>query len=707
MKKLFESTWFLALLTGLISIGWLPIKAQSCYIRFQDASGVSPSQDQIESLENAACRLIDSFPAIYQDSFRVFDFGFYLHNEFTDGGYPEAFQLAIDDAQSQSPYYLLFGKQTDQSGVYTRFWVDLRLPDEGEFSCINEMSAYLRQDVENKLELTANNVHLENNNSPDQFHLAELAAMNSLTTFIWNTVACCDPVNNNRSFSSCSACVFTPRELLQIQKSKRLLFDFAFVLNDPEYIEDSIAAFNLKSLRNQSAPLDITIEFGDGIAVDLDSFANQVIEDQKAFLNNQFGLIPSVAIHTFKYPRDCGTFEEKWNDYLSDGAELKFFISFVNTDNEFGVLGFHTTSNYNWSSEGDFRDAENEQLMKDELEGMKEVMTTYKKSCEELLNASASYAGASYYIGQDKYPFQNEQQMRQAIDLYEDAFHGLNEAWYDFHIYWLKEFEATYLEYNDWSECWMGCRIRAKWRTTSNLCGETIHTILDICGLEPTVLGPICDGTNAVLYLISGDLSNATLSAAALVPIAGYGANGIKYGGRLWKTLDGGLGGSLSFAAKASGAVHWVGGSGKLRNLIVKHNIKYLFNGVELVYDATKHEIHHLIPWEHCKQLTQHPIMKKLAIKGWHASDPFINGFTIPKRLPNGTLFHATHYEYNKWVENALNLLDDFPAEQLYSKMEKLSDLLKLKIEDACQKGKKLNDYFKETKIFELDDLSI
>jgi len=35
----------------------------------------------LKDLEAAACRLIDSLPAEFRDSFKVFDFGFYLHNE--------------------------------------------------------------------------------------------------------------------------------------------------------------------------------------------------------------------------------------------------------------------------------------------------------------------------------------------------------------------------------------------------------------------------------------------------------------------------------------------------------------------------------------------------------------------------------------------------------------------------------------------------
>jgi len=108
----------------------------SCYVQLEDASGYTPTSEQLAELEAAACALIDSFPAEFRDSFRVYDFGFYLHQEVTEGGYPEPFAKKILEVQDSSPYYLMFGKQTDRSGVYTRFWVEVKLPNSGIFSCL-------------------------------------------------------------------------------------------------------------------------------------------------------------------------------------------------------------------------------------------------------------------------------------------------------------------------------------------------------------------------------------------------------------------------------------------------------------------------------------------------------------------------------------------------------------------------------------------
>ncbi len=104
--------------------------AQDCYIRLSNPSGLNTDSYQVR-LNTAACQLVDSFPAAFQDSFKVYDFGFYLHNEVMEGGYPALFAEKVAEIAGMSAYYLIFGKQTDSEGVYTRIWVDLKLPETG------------------------------------------------------------------------------------------------------------------------------------------------------------------------------------------------------------------------------------------------------------------------------------------------------------------------------------------------------------------------------------------------------------------------------------------------------------------------------------------------------------------------------------------------------------------------------------------------
>lgn len=57
---------------------------------------------------------------------------------------------------------------------------------------------------------------------------------------------------------------------------------------------------------------------------------------------------------------------------------------------------------------------------------------------------------------------------------------------------------------------------------------DGVQVGLDIVGLIP-VVSIAADGANALIYTARGDYSSAALSAAAMVPFAGWGAKGVKY----------------------------------------------------------------------------------------------------------------------------------------------------------------------------------
>jgi len=120
-------------LLGLVVILGGNLFAQDCYIRLADPSGLNTDAYQAD-LEAAACELVAASPQEFQNDFKVYDFGFYLHNGVMQGGYPALFTEKVAEIAQMSDYYLIFGKQTDVDGVYTRIWVDLKLPQDS-ISC--------------------------------------------------------------------------------------------------------------------------------------------------------------------------------------------------------------------------------------------------------------------------------------------------------------------------------------------------------------------------------------------------------------------------------------------------------------------------------------------------------------------------------------------------------------------------------------------
>ena len=67
---------------------------------------------------------------------------------------------------------------------------------------------------------------------------------------------------------------------------------------------------------------------------------------------------------------------------------------------------------------------------------------------------------------------------------------------------------------------------------------RSLHTLLDLAGLIP-VVGEVFDGVNAAWYGAEGDYLDAGLSAAAMVPLAGWAATGGKLGIKTVHTVDG------------------------------------------------------------------------------------------------------------------------------------------------------------------------
>ncbi|GAA3357923.1 hypothetical protein [Saccharopolyspora gregorii] len=70
-----------------------------------------------------------------------------------------------------------------------------------------------------------------------------------------------------------------------------------------------------------------------------------------------------------------------------------------------------------------------------------------------------------------------------------------------------------------------------KTEDTSNPLSDIGHFVLDLGGLIPGI-GELADGANASWYAAEGDYTNAGLSAAAMIPFAGWGATGGKLLGK-------------------------------------------------------------------------------------------------------------------------------------------------------------------------------
>lgn len=697
------------LLITFLSVFLLNItNSQNCYEVIADMSGIDISSYQSE-LEAVACELVEAFPEEFQNQFKVYDYGFFRMNEFMQGGFQTVWDKVIDDIPT--PYYLVFGKQSDQTGIYTKFWVDIKLPDTGAFECLGFSSGTVRQDIVNKYNIKANEIYKNYGKAFQNYSTVEIEVIHSLKEFIEEKINCCEQAMPSRSSSSCLSCIFSPDELFKLQLSYLFIIDPVYITNDPDYLDVSSIASNENRSSNDS--LNIDIKFLDEQESSLDEFIFLYKNVQITDIFDRTGISTDISVHTFKYPRDCGAFSEKWNQYQDDESEYKVFISLINFNNEVGALGYHSTVQ---SLGGGNRSANNADILEDEMLGINQITEDFGSTCDDLLHPLASMLASSGTMINRFAPaiVTDPEVQRINYEVFEEAKNRFEEASYEIGIYWAREYEVVKKKMNcsDWN--WSICAIHAKWRTTDNICGEVVHTLLDICGLFP-VVGEVCDVTNAVLYFSSGDLTNATLSSVAVVPIAGYGAFGVKYGGKLWRPVTGcvteGRSGAnycrlLSFIVSKEGLIKWRGKNGQLRDIIVKNDVRYAFNGIDLIYDGTKHNAHHLIPWEKCINEKNKELMKELATRGWHPNNPSLNGLVVPKMLPNGSVFHyGNHKAYNDWIEKILPELESLPKNQLMNKIQAFNNHLKYLIQDAYQKNMSINSYFKDLEKIKIEDL--
>ncbi len=74
---------------------------------------------------------------------------------------------------------------------------------------------------------------------------------------------------------------------------------------------------------------------------------------------------------------------------------------------------------------------------------------------------------------------------------------------------------------------------RAAWNVTTGYA----HDVLDVAGLVPGA-GEPADLINGVLYTLRGDKTNAALSFAGMLPIAGIGATGAKWAKNAFRLSD-------------------------------------------------------------------------------------------------------------------------------------------------------------------------
>lgn len=118
---------FLSSFSSMIGQGSNP-----AFVFLPDMTGYS-LEDSPQHLKDDLLAAADALRAalpdtVMQNSFAVYDMGFYAHHPNMVGGIPEVMADAISDRITHS-YYLLFGREMDDQGDLKKVWVEVELPN--------------------------------------------------------------------------------------------------------------------------------------------------------------------------------------------------------------------------------------------------------------------------------------------------------------------------------------------------------------------------------------------------------------------------------------------------------------------------------------------------------------------------------------------------------------------------------------------------
>lgn len=154
------------------------------FIPIGDVSGSSTTQDHVE-LEAASQEILLSLAdELWRTQFRVYDFGFYIHNNVTAEGVPEAWAKAVDsveNSQTTQFYFILFGRESDSSGINKKIRVKIRLPEDPRYACLN---------VEERVALERLMGEVANENLHQGYVKAEIEALKVLKDYIYKVIVC-------------------------------------------------------------------------------------------------------------------------------------------------------------------------------------------------------------------------------------------------------------------------------------------------------------------------------------------------------------------------------------------------------------------------------------------------------------------------------------------------------------------------------------
>lgn len=108
--------------------------------KIQDFVKVDLSNEKIIQINEAASQVLAEIPIQYRDNFKIFEYGFAKFSDILigEGSIESSWEKAKVEAQNASQFYFLIGYQFVTDDASLGYRLQINLPIEGEFSCLNK-----------------------------------------------------------------------------------------------------------------------------------------------------------------------------------------------------------------------------------------------------------------------------------------------------------------------------------------------------------------------------------------------------------------------------------------------------------------------------------------------------------------------------------------------------------------------------------------
>lgn len=130
----------------------------------------------------------------------------------------QLFGHMLNSFEIPTPYYILFGRESDHLGNFNKVRIELKLPTTHQFQCLD--SDYLKI-IQNTIELPNNELYTNNPNCKDfsSFLDVHLSSLHNLEIHIQKLNQCCNPQSGNWS-QNCGNCRYGINDVMGLLSSK-------------------------------------------------------------------------------------------------------------------------------------------------------------------------------------------------------------------------------------------------------------------------------------------------------------------------------------------------------------------------------------------------------------------------------------------------------------------------------------------------------